>query len=136
MRAFLKKFSLVFTAGCIGGYINRLAVLIYLKLKLHEALDLEFVPEFSELFIYTGIVWGGIWGILFLIPFMRKSVWLRGLIYGVPPSLVMLFIVFPYWYGTEMMALDLGIMIIPAVFVFNFIWGIASAAWLWLIDAE
>lgn len=35
-----------------------------------------------------------------------------------------------------MMGLDLGDMMPPAVFIFNFIWGVGSSAWLWLVEAE
>lgn len=97
MRDILKRFSIVFTAGCVGGLLNRLAVWGYLEYNIHKLFGLKLIPQFNEFFIYTGIVWGGIWGSLFLLPFLKKSIVLRGLIYGIPPSLVMLFVVFPYW---------------------------------------
>ncbi len=53
-----------------------------------------------------------------------------GLILSLGPSLVQLFVVFPYKTGKGMMGLDLGTMTPLLVLVFNAFWGVAAAFWM------
>ena len=130
MNNIAKKFALVFAAGCLGGLINSLAVWIFGELGITSALGVKIAPKLSAAWLYPRIVWGGIWGALFLLPLWQRKVLIKGLIYSLGPTLVQLFIVFPLKANKGAMGLDLGTLTPVFVIIFNAIWGVAAAIWL------
>ena len=130
MNNLAKKLSLVFAAGCLGGLMNSLAVWIFGVIGITSALGVKIAPPLSAPWLYPRLVWGGIWGLLFLLPVMQKRFLYRGLIFSIGPTIVQLFIVFPIKASKGVMGFDLGLLTPLLVFVFNAIWGIAAAIWL------
>jgi hypothetical protein len=130
MNNLAKKLSLVFAAGCLGGLLNSLAVWIFGVIGITPALGVKIVPPLSAPGLYPRLVWGGIWGLLFLLPLMQKRFLYRGLIYSLGPTIVQLFIVFPMKAGKGVMGFDLGLLTPLFVFVYNAIWGLTAAIWL------
>ena len=130
MRNLSKNISMVFAAGCLGGLVNSLAVWIFGDLGINAALGVRIAPALTPQWLYPRIIWGGIWGLLFLLPLMRSRILSRGIIFSLGPTLVQLFVVFPLKAGKGYMGLDLGTLTPLLVFIFNAIWGIATAIWL------
>jgi hypothetical protein len=124
------KLSLVFGAGCLGGLVNSLAVWFFGQAGITAAFGVKIAPQLSAAWLYPRIVWGGIWGLLFLLPLMKRNILTRGLIFSLGPTLVQLFIVFPIQANKGVMGLDLGSLTPVAVIVFNAIWGLTAAIWL------
>lgn len=130
MNGTLKKFSLVFAAGCFGGLINSLAVWISGEAGITSLLGVAIAPRLSAAWLYPRVVWGGIWAILFMLPFMRRRLFSKGLILSLGPSLAQLFVVFPFQAGKGVMGLELGLLTPLLVLAFNAVWGLAAAIWL------
>jgi len=130
MTNIFRTLSLVFAAGCVGAVANSLAVWLFGDLGINAALGVKIAPKLTPVWLYPRIVWGGIWGALFLLPILRNSFITRGLLYSLGPSLVMLFIVFPMKAKKGMLGLDLGNLTPVLVLFFNAIWGVAAALWL------
>ena len=130
MSNLARNTSLVFAAGCLGGLINSLAVWIFGELGITAALGVKIAPQLSPGFLYPRIVWGGIWGLLFLLPLMKTRIFSKGLIFSLGPTLVQLFVVFPMKANKGVMGLDLGLFTPLFVVVFNAIWGWTAAIWL------
>jgi hypothetical protein len=130
MTNIFRTLSLVFAAGCVGAVANSLAVWLFGDLGINAALGVKIAPKLTPAWLYPRIVWGGIWGALFLLPILRNSFITRGLLYSLGPSLVMLFIVFPMKAKKGMLGLDLGNLTPVLVLFFNAIWGVAAALWL------
>ena len=130
MTSMVKKITLVFGAGCLGGLVNSLAVWFFGEIGFTQALGVKIVPRLTASWLYPRIVWGGIWGLLFLLPLMKNKILSRGFIYSLGPTLVQLFIVFPIKAHKGVMGFDLGLMTPLLVVVFNAIWGISAAIWL------
>ena len=80
--------------------------------------------------LYPRLIWGGIWGILFLLPFMQRRLFSKGLLLSLGPSLVQLFVVFPLKANKGVMGLDLGTLTPVLVLIFNAVWGLMAATWL------
>jgi hypothetical protein len=68
MNKFAKNLSFVFAAGCFGGLLNSLAVWIFGEVGITSALGVKIAPPLTAAWLYPRLVWGGIWGVLFLIP--------------------------------------------------------------------
>lgn len=130
MTSIFRTLSLVFAAGCVGAAANSLTVWLFGDLGVNAALGVAIAPKLTPAWLYPRIVWGGLWGFLFLLPFLRQSLLIRGLLYSVGPSLVMLFIVFPIKANKGMLGLTLGNMTPVLVFFFNAVWGVSAALWL------
>jgi hypothetical protein len=130
MNNLAKKLSLVFAAGCLGGLMNSLAVWMFGVIGISSALGVKIAPPLSAPWLYPRLVWGGIWGLLFLLPLMQKRFLYRGLIFSLGPTMVQLFIVFPMKANKGVMGFDLGLLTPLLVFVFNAIWGLTAAIWL------
>ena len=123
------RLSLVFAAGCLGGLVNSLAVWLSGMYGITSAIGVKIAPQLSAAWLYPRIVWGGIWGFLFLLPLLRRKLLIQGLIFSLGPTLVQLFVVFPKAHK-GMMGLDLGTLTPLAVVVFNAVWGVTAAVWL------
>lgn len=125
MSRLLSKILIVFAAGCAGGLANSLVVWWCGAIGLTGLFGASIAPTLTPLWLYPRIVWGGIWGGLFLLP-TPEIYWLRGLFFSLPPSLVQLLIVFPQagkgWFG-----LDLGLSAPLFVLFFNAVWGLVAA---------
>jgi hypothetical protein len=125
-----RKLSVVFAAGCLGGLLNSLAVWWFGAVGVTSALAVKIAPQLTAPWLYPRIVWGGIWGALFLLPLLRTRVFIRGLILSLGPTLVQFFIVFPVKAHKGVMGFDLGTLTPVFVIFFNAIWGLTAALWL------
>jgi hypothetical protein len=124
----LRKISGAFTAGVLGALVDSFNIWILGKLGITSMLGISFQPEFTAPWLYPRLVWGGIWGFLFLAPILINLTILRGILFSLVPSAMVLFVVFP-GKGKGVFGLGFGALT-PALVVFlNFIWGIVGAFW-------
>ena len=130
MKNLAKNISLVFAAGCLGGLVNSIFIWLFAEMGIMSAFNVRIGAPMTPPWLYPRIVWGGIWGILFLMPLTKQNTFLRGLIFSLGPTLVQLFVIFPYKLNKGMMGIDLGVLTPLFVFFFNAIWGWTTALWL------
>jgi hypothetical protein len=133
MKRLLRKSTILFSSGCLGGIVNSLVVWIFGAKGITASLGVKIAPDLTATWLYPRMVWGGIWGFLFLLPLLRKSVYWQGLLYSLGPTLVQLFVVFPAKTGKGMMGLELGGLTPLFVVFFNAVWGVSTAMWLRLV---
>jgi hypothetical protein len=136
MEFSIKNLSLTFTAGCVGGLMNMLAIWLFGLSGITKALGVQIAPHFSPPWLYNRLVWGGLWGLIFLLPYRRFSYPLRGLLYSLGPTLVQLFVVFPFQAHKGVLGLQLGYLPPAFVLFFNAVWGLAAGWWLQLTVTE
>lgn len=129
----IKKLSLAFSAGALGGFFNAVFFWFFGVSGIAALLGMNARITWDPAHIYWGVTWGGIWGILFLVPLLEDSVVLRGVLFSLCPTLVALFVVFPL-KGMGIMGLNATKFMPLIAFVLNAIWGIAAA--IWMIEAE
>jgi len=129
MKKTLRKFALLFSAGAVGGFANSIAVWAFGKAGINAMLGVSIAPELTPAWLYPRLVWGGLWGALFLLlenGKIRINFFLKAFVASLGPTLVMFFIVFPIKAGKGYMGLDLGVMTPALVVLFNFIWAITT----------
>ena len=68
MTSIFRTLSLVFAAGCVGAVANSLMVYLFGHLGINAALGVKIAPNLTPSWLYPRIVWGGLWGFLFLLP--------------------------------------------------------------------
>jgi len=130
MKSFPVNLSLTFSAGCLGGLVNGLVVWAFGALGITQAFGVLIAPPLTPGMLYQRIVWGGLWGWLFLIPLLTRSPFWRGLLMSLGPTLVQLFIVFPLKAKKGALGLEFGYLTPVFVLLFNAAWGWAASYWL------
>lgn len=123
----MKKILIYFAAGSLGGLVNSLAVWLVGDLGIAKSLGVSIAPALTPPWLYPRIVWGGLWGFAFLLPIMKSKAFAKGTLISILPTLVQLFIIFPYKTKKGMAGMELGILTPVFVLVYNWIWGVATA---------
>mgnify|MGYP001053846054 CR=1 FL=1 len=130
------KSALVFAAGNLGGLVNSVALWLFGLLGINAALGVALAPALTASWLYPRLVWGGIWGFLFLLPLFKGQWFTKGFLLSLGPTLVQLFLVFPYQAHKGMMGLELGTLMPLLVVFYNAIWGWTAALWLKWAQAD
>jgi hypothetical protein len=123
----MRKLLIFFTAGCLGGLANSIAVWLFGYFGITSSLGVSIAPSLSPSWLYPRIVWGGIWGLLFILPVLQSKLLLKGAILSLLPTTVQLFVVFPLKANKGMAGIDLGLYTPLFVLFFNWLWGFVSA---------
>ena len=124
-----KRLSIVFSAGALGGLLNALFFWLFGITGVTALAGIAAPIKWDPQHIYWGVTWGGIWGVMFLLPMLRGSVLLRGALFSLAPTLVAWFVVFPS-KGMGPMGLNVGPLMPFMAIVLNVIWGIGAAIWV------
>lgn len=123
----MKNLLICFAAGCLGGLANSLTVWFSGDMGLTRHIGVSVAPGLSAAWLYSRIVWGGIWGLLFLLPFWKTKVFIRGTLYSLIPSAVQLLYLYPVVAGKGLFGMKLGVLTPLAVLLFNLVWGLTAA---------
>jgi len=118
----MRKICLYFSAGAAGGLANSLAVWLFGYWGITTTLGVSIAPALTPGYLYPRIVWGGIWALLFVFPFMRSKPIKKGVILSIFPTLVQLLVVFPLKAKKGYLGIELGLLTPLFVIVFNAIW--------------
>lgn len=129
MKTFLRRLSLAFAAGAVGGLANGFAVWGAVRLGLPALAHVRIGAPPLPGGLYPRVVWGGVWGLLLLLPVLeRRPVW-RGLVLSLGPTLAQLFWFYPHATPNGPMGLRLGWLTPLFVVVFNAVWGVVASLW-------
>lgn len=123
----MKKLLIAFAAGCLGALANSLAVWLCGKYGIPQSFDVALAPAWSPAWLYPRIVWGGLWGLLFMLPMLQSSPILKGSLLSLFPTAVQLFVVFPLQQGLGLAGIELGMLTPLFVLFYNWVWGITTA---------
>ena len=123
----MKKLMILFAAGCLGGLANSLVVWQFGSLGISASLGVNIAPNLSAAWLYPRIVWGGIWGLVFLLPMYASKPMMKGAILSLLPSAIQLFVVFPFKAHQGMGGVELGLLTPALVLFFNWVWGVVTA---------
>jgi hypothetical protein len=131
-RAHARQLSLVLAAGAVGALANSVTLWAAGTSGLTHALGVRIAPSLSPEWLYPRIVWGGLWGLLFLLPLASQRWIAQGLALSLFPTLVQLFVIFPN-AGAGALGTKLGTLTPLVVVAANAAWGLAASAWLRII---
>lgn len=124
-----RSLSLCFAAGAVGGLANSVVAWLFGQIGVPQALGVSLAPAWTPGWLYPRIVWGGLWGLLFVLP-LHADVLRRGLLVSLGPALFQLFVVFPAWAGKGVAGLELGTATPVFVLLYNAVWGVVASWWL------
>lgn len=119
--------AVCFCAGVIGAFANSLAAWLGGASGLTALAGVDLAPQWTAAWLYPRLVWGGIWGLCFFFavgtPRSRRHWARKGLWVSLLPTLVQLFLIFPYHTPFGPMGIGLGLLTPLFVVCYNFIWG-------------
>lgn len=130
MRSLLRNISRVFFAGAIGGFVETQVVWMAGLTGIPHAIGVDMAPALSTQWIYSAVVWGGLWGFLFVLPLRPRGYLRRGLLFSLAPTAVQLLVVFPVIMNQGVFGHNLGMPTPAVILIYNAIWGITTSAWL------
>ena len=128
MNQLIRKISGAFTGGALGALIDSINIWVLSHVGITTLLGIGLKPKFTMVWLYPRLVWGGIWALLLIMPFLTRRTVIRGMIFSLVPSAMMLFVVFP-GMGKGMYGLKFGALTPLLVIGLNFIYGIVASLW-------
>jgi hypothetical protein len=134
MKKLARRLTLVFSAGCFGGLVNSLTLWFLGEYGVTADIGVKIAPRLTATWLYPRLVWGGLWGFLFVLPLLRGSHLLRGVVLSLGPSVIQLLVVFPHITHKGLMGLKLGVMTPVLVLFLNAVWGVSTVLWLSFIN--
>jgi hypothetical protein len=123
----MKNLMICFSAGCLGALVSSLVSWQFGEQGIVQWLGVSIVPSLTPAWLYPRIVWGGIWGLMFILPFFKARFLLKGSLLSLFPTVVQLFYLFPHVAGKGMAGMDLGMWTPLLVLFYNWIWGVTTA---------
>ena len=123
----MKKLLVFFAAGCLGALSNSITVWLFGDFGITSSFGVSIAPPLTPGWLYPRIVWGGIWGLLFVLPMLQTKLLLKGTVLSFFPAAVQLFVVFPLKANKGIAGLDLGLYTPLFVLFFNWVWGVVTA---------
>jgi hypothetical protein len=123
----MKRALIFFAAGCLGALVNSLVVWLFGEIGINKLFGVSIAPALTASWLYPRIVWGGIWGFLFFFPLLDSKPFSKGAVLSLFPTMVQLFIVFPFKVKKGVAGIELGVLTPVLVFVFNWVWGVVTS---------
>ena len=123
----MKKLLLTFSAGCLGALANSLTVWLFGGFGITRQFHVSMAPPLTPTWLYPRIIWGGIWGLLFVLPFLKAKPVRKGLLLSVFPTMIQLLVVFPVKAKKGYLGLQLGTLTPLFVVFYNMVWGVVTS---------
>lgn len=122
----LTRAAIYYAAASLGGLAVVLTAWALGELGVPDALGVAIKPKLELGWIYRAVVWGGLWGLIFLLPLRISPLWLKGALLTLAPVLAA-FVYFIPMRGGAMFALDKGALAPLYIYAFNLPWGLVTA---------
>ena len=122
----LQRAALYFTAAALGGLAVVLTVWGFGQIGVADLFGVNIKPALAKAFIYKQMVWGGLWGLIFLLPVAIRPLWLKGLVMTLAPVIVALTVFIPRspW---GFLGLGAGALTPVYIYLVNVPWGLVTA---------
>jgi len=122
----VRRAALYYAAASLGGLAVVLTGWGLGQLGVPRALGVAVNLPLDLAWIYRAMVWGGIWGFIFLLPLPIRPLWLKGLLLTLAPVLAAL-VYFGPARGGMIFALDRGEYAPFYIYAINSPWGLVTA---------
>ena len=130
MRSTIQGLNHCMAAGAIAALIQSLIIWAVSQVGIFILIGVPLVFPLTTDWIYQRVVWGGLWGLFFMLPILKGAPhWKRGLAIGLLPAAASLFWFNPILKGTGFFGLELGAMMPVIIIVFNLFWGYLAGVW-------
>ena len=119
--------TVCYCAGMVGALFSSLFAWKAGQMGLPEMLDVKMTPSLTLAWLYSQLVWGGLWGLVYFLAVgssKSRRHWARkGLFVSLLPTLFQLFYIYPFMSDQDWLGLSLGQFTPLFVLLYNLIWG-------------
>ncbi len=123
----MKNALTVFGAGCLGALVMCVVMWLCSRHGITQSLGVAIGGSIAPQWMYPRLIWGGLWGLLFLLPIFASSLLARSFVLALIPTLVQLFVIYPFYQGKGVAGLSLGLLTPFVVFFFFGVWAFTTA---------
>ena len=123
----MKKLLICFAAGCLGALANCLTAWAFGVHGITSQFHVAMAPALTSAWLYPRIVWGGLWGFLFAIPWLSAKPLTKGAFLSLFPTLFQFLVVFPFQTPNGYFGLKLGMYTPLFVIFYNLVWGFVTS---------
>jgi hypothetical protein len=123
----MKNVLIYFSAGCLGALVNSVSLWLIGRYGISAHFGVSMAPALTPNWLYPRIVWGGIWGLCFILPFLESKLLLKGTVLSLLPTMFQLFFIFPFKAHKGVAGIELGLYTPIFVLVLNWVWGFTAA---------
>lgn len=120
--------AICFCAGMLAALCSSLLVWQSGQMGFPATLNVRMAPSLSPEWLYSRMIWGGIWGLVYFLaigPLKSRRHWARkGLWISLLPTAFQLLVVYPYMSRHGWLGLDLGQFTPLFIFAHNLTWGL------------
>lgn len=124
----IRNVSGAFTGGALGALLDSFNIWFMGVVGISDFIGITMKPAFAAPWVYKRMIWGGLWMLLLLLPVFKERIVLRGMLFSLFPSAMMLFMVLPSM-GKGLLGMGFGSMMPAVVIGLNFIYGIFASYW-------
>ncbi len=124
----IRKISCAYVGGLLGALVDSFNIWWLGQAGVTSALGIGLQPRWAAPWLYERLVWGGLWGLLLLLPLLPRRTAARGILASLAPSAMVLLVVFPDM-GKGPLGIGFGALTPVLVILLNFIWGLVAAFW-------
>lgn len=130
MRNALRHCALCFSSGAVGGLAKGGLVWACAQSAITVSLGEQLAAALHPGGLYSRLVWGGLYALLFALPLARSSILLRGLTGALIVSVLQL-LVLPLLQHSSLHIVALSTL---SVVLLNCVWGLVTVCVLRLIE--
>jgi len=124
----LRKISAAFAAGAAGAVVISFLFWYLGDTGMLARLSINLRPAMTPDWLYGKVIWGGIWGGLFLLPLLGSRPLVQGLVFSLAPTVAALFFFMPH-NSLGLLGLNAGPYMPFFVLLLNGLWGVVAAFW-------
>jgi len=128
-NGFLRRAMIAFSAGALGALVQTVFLWLATAIGIPDALGVKIAPKVELPFLYSRLVWGGIWGFTLLLPIFGHDWVKRGVLLGVATTAALLLIFFPMRGVGGTLGMGLGVLAPLYLFVVHVIYGLVTCWW-------
>ncbi len=122
----MKNSLVVYGAGTVGALAMCVVMWFFASHGITHDLGVAISGSIAPQWMYPRLVWGGLWGLLLLLPLLTSSIFARSLVIALIPSLVTLFIIYPFYEHKGVAGLSLGLLTPFLVYFYFWVWALVS----------
>ena len=123
----MKRMLVCYSAGCLGALASSLVAWQSGELGFSHWAGVSLAPRLVAGWLYPQIVWGGLWGLIFLLPFLKSRWMLKGTVLSLLPAAFQLLYLYPHQLGHGWAGLRLGMWTPAFVLVYHWVWGVVAS---------
>jgi hypothetical protein len=123
----MKNILVVFAAGCLGALFHIAALNLATHYGILHDLHIQLSGSYALPWVYPRVVWGGLWGFIFLLPVLSGTVVMRSFALCLIPTAVQLFVFYPFYERKGIAGIALGMLTPFAVLFFYWVWALATS---------